>query len=82
MNELIIELKNPSATKNLGRNLARGLAKSTGIILLRGQLGAGKTTLTQGFVEEVAQSVAYVSSPTYAYMNTYPSDLAIYHFDL
>lgn len=51
------------------------------ILLLHGQLGAGKTTLTQ----QICKILGYqgeVQSPTYALVNEYPGDHMIYHMDL
>ncbi len=52
------------------------------ILLLKGNLGAGKTTFTQ-FLLRALGSEDEVSSPTYSIVNEYNSDLGkIYHFDL
>ena len=53
----------------LGRLLAHEL---TGVVLLIGDLGAGKTTLAKGIVEGVgATSADAVSSPTYTLIHEY-----------
>lgn len=53
------------------------------IITLSGELGAGKTTLTQHILSQLGIQEP-VASPTYAYVTSYitPSGLFIYHFDL
>ena len=52
------------------------------ILLLKGNLGAGKTTFTQYFVKELG-SDDEVSSPTYTIVNEYNSPKGkIFHFDL
>ncbi len=52
------------------------------LLLLKGNLGAGKTTFTSELVRQLGSQDA-VSSPTYALINTYyGKDLKIYHFDL
>ncbi|MHA6698134.1 tRNA (adenosine(37)-N6)-threonylcarbamoyltransferase complex ATPase subunit type 1 TsaE [Chryseobacterium sp. A301] len=52
------------------------------VLLLKGNLGAGKTTFTKELVRQLG-SPDSVSSPTYALVNTYQgSKLKIYHFDL
>lgn len=51
------------------------------IVLLNGDLGAGKTT----FVKYVAQALGYqdnVTSPTFTLLNTYDAMFPIYHFDM
>lgn len=52
-------------------------------ILLRGNLGAGKTTLTQWIARslEVGEE-QYVSSPSFALMHEYHGRLPIFHMDL
>ena len=52
------------------------------ILLLKGNLGAGKTTFTQ-FLLKNFDSTDEVSSPTYAIVNEYDSPRGkIFHFDL
>jgi tRNA threonylcarbamoyladenosine biosynthesis protein TsaE len=53
------------------------------IFLLKGQMGAGKTTLIKAFCQ-VMQISDQASSPTFAIVNEYlsPSHGLIYHFDL
>lgn len=52
------------------------------ILLLKGNLGAGKTTFTQFLLKNLGSSDE-VSSPTYAIVNEYDSPKGkIFHFDL
>lgn len=81
MTTKIVALKNTHATKALGQTIAHSLHHKPCLIFLVGDLGAGKTTLAQGFIEELAPG-SIVTSPTYAYMHTYHGALPIYHFDL
>lgn len=65
-------------TVELGRKLARELA---GVVLLIGNLGAGKTTLTKGIVEGLGAAAAdAVSSPTFTLIHQYGDD--VFHIDL
>ena len=48
------------------------------IVLLNGDLGAGKTTFTKGLAIGLGVEQT-ITSPTYAYMNDYDSKL--YHYD-
>ena len=67
------------------RRAAERIAKKINIgdiILLKGEMGAGKTTITKTIVKALG-SDDYVTSPTFAIMNVYKAkDMAIYHFDL
>lgn len=51
------------------------------IILFKGAMGAGKTTLIKALVKQVG-SLDVVTSPTFALMNEYlTTDCKIYHYD-
>lgn len=50
------------------------------VILLEGDLGAGKTTLTQGLAEGLGVAEPVVS-PTFILMRVYEGRLPLYHFD-
>lgn len=73
----------PDETIALGRNLAVFLAPPK-LVLLRGELGAGKTTLVKGIAEGFqAASQEDVTSPTFTLVHEYrgPS-VNVYHIDL
>jgi len=66
----------------LGRRLGRGLPKKQ-LVLLIGQLGAGKTTLAKGMVQGLqAASPDEVSSPTFTLIHEYGTEGRAYHVDL
>lgn len=53
------------------------------VVFLRGDLWAGKTTISQHIIRDIFWVSADITSPTYTYYNTYSSDKGdIYHFDL
>ena len=66
-----------------GRTLASQLAPPK-LVILRGDLGAGKTTLIKGIVEGFrAASVDHVTSPTFTLVHEFRAPAAdIYHIDL
>ncbi len=66
-----------------GRSLASELAPPL-VILLRGDLGAGKTTLVKGIAEGFAAASAEdVTSPTFTLIHEYRGPRAtLYHIDL
>ncbi len=78
-------LLNEDATITMGNQIAE-IVKSElnhGItVYLNGDLGAGKTTLTRGFVQGMGH-VGNVKSPTYTLVEPYELEQwNIYHFDL
>jgi tRNA threonylcarbamoyladenosine biosynthesis protein TsaE len=69
-------------TISLGERLARELLPQRGVVLLIGNLGAGKTTLAKGIVNGLgAAAVDEVSSPTFTLVHEY-GEGRVYHVDL
>src|SRR5580658_1735913 len=65
-----------------GREIGRRL-KPRVLVLLSGDLGAGKTTLTKGIVSGMgAASEDEVTSPTFTLVHVYGKAAKVYHADL
>jgi tRNA threonylcarbamoyladenosine biosynthesis protein TsaE len=75
--------KSAEETIALGRELASMLVPPK-IVVLRGDLGAGKTTLVKGITEGFrAASEEDVTSPTFTLIHEYRgASVAVYHIDL
>ena len=51
------------------------------IVLLNGDMGAGKSDFARGIIQSLGYRGA-VTSPTFTLMNEYPTEPNVYHFDL
>ena len=67
-------------TVELGRQIGKGL-KAGAVVALIGELGAGKTSFTQGIAEGLGVT-SYVKSPSFTIVNEYKGMLPVYHIDL
>ena len=68
-------------TKNLARDIASKVDKNT-VIVLSGELGAGKTKFVEGFLSYYGLENE-ISSPTFTIVNEYKnSQITIFHFDV
>ena len=64
-------------TLKIGENYAKTL-RGGDVVLLKGEMGAGKTAFTKGLAKGL-NVTKEILSPTYAYMNDY--DGVLYHYD-
>lgn len=62
----------PEATMRLGERIGRGL-RAGDLVLLHGELGAGKTCLVRGVARAMGIDPGDVNSPTYVLINEYPA---------
>ena len=80
-----VDLADEQATVEFGRSLAAQLVEQyegRGLVFLRGQLGAGKTTLVRGLLTALGHQGA-VKSPTYTLLEPYSyNGQDAFHFDL
>ena len=75
-------LPDEESTEALGMACAAGTPLG-GTWLLRGELGAGKTTWTRGFVAGLGGDPDQVASPTYAVLHRYQTPNGrVFHLDL
>ena len=80
---LVLISKSPMETLRIGRFLGSAL-RGGDCVALTGELGAGKTCLTQGIAGGLGVPDCYVvASPTFTLINEYPGkETALYHLDL
>ncbi|PVA07641.1 tRNA (adenosine(37)-N6)-threonylcarbamoyltransferase complex ATPase subunit type 1 TsaE [Thalassorhabdomicrobium marinisediminis] len=79
---LKLDLPSEEETAQLGRTLAR-LAIKGDVILLRGQIGAGKSALARAFIRARLGAEVEVPSPTFTLVQTYDAGpVEIWHADL
>jgi tRNA threonylcarbamoyladenosine biosynthesis protein TsaE len=77
----IVETSDSAQTEALGAELAAAL-KPGDIVLVRGELGAGKTTLVRGAAKALGVGEE-VTSPTFSIAHRYQgSDVSVSHLDL
>lgn len=77
----IIETYSEEETKQVAKNIASKMDKNQ-VIILNGELGAGKTKFTEGFLSYFGLENE-ISSPTFTIVNEYKNEnVNIYHFDV
>ena len=80
---MVLLSKSPEETFRIGRILADGL-EAGDVVALTGELGSGKTCLTQGIANGLGVPESYVvTSPTFTLINEYPGRrVDLYHLDV
>lgn len=68
-------------TVDAGRQLAARLGRGS-VVLLFGDLGAGKTALVRGLAQGLGADPEQVSSPTFTLIQEYSGRIRLYHVDL
>ena len=70
--QLHLLIETPDDMHDLGALLSQIATKRGDVLLLDGDLGAGKTCLSRGFVQTMVGQHERVTSPTYLLCNSYP----------
>ena len=78
--EVRVETTSAEETEQLGRDLARDLAPGD-LVLLKGEVGTGKSTLARSAMRELGVEGA-IPSPTFTIGRTYRGRMPISHLDL
>lgn len=73
--------KSAEETSKFAKEFANELAAGD-IVLLNGDLGAGKTVFVKAVTEKFSNGKNVAVSPTFTIVNTYETSPTIYHFDL
>jgi tRNA threonylcarbamoyladenosine biosynthesis protein TsaE len=82
MSRTEIVSSSPEETMEIGRRLAKQL-KPPALVLLSGELGSGKTTITKGIISGVgAAQEDEVTSPTFTLVHVFRNHVKVYHVDL
>ena len=80
--EFKIFLNNLKDTEKLAKKIAEVIVPQT-LILIRGKMGVGKTTLVRNIIQSLSNRKLIVSSPTFLIVNTYDlKRIRIWHYDL
>ena len=79
MKELILKTENINETHALGEKIGRAAERNM-VFTLEGDLGAGKTTLTQGIAKGL-DIKRNITSPTFTILKVYQGRMPLYHID-
>ena len=81
MSARVVETCSEADTQELARAMAARLVPGS-VLLLRGELGAGKTAFVRGLAEGLDVPDDQVSSPTFTLVQSYRGRLPLFHADL
>jgi tRNA threonylcarbamoyladenosine biosynthesis protein TsaE len=73
-----MKISSPVEMEALGKSMAAKL-KAGDVLLLKGELGAGKTTFTRGLA--AALGFTGITSPTFVISKIYPGEIPLIHVD-
>ena len=80
MSTVVLTSRSPAETRRIGVSLGRHV-EAGDVLLLSGDLGAGKTCLTQGIAMGLGIE-GYVRSPTFVLISIHNGLLPLYHIDI
>ena len=80
MSEVVVRTDRLEATQAVGEALA-GLVQPGDLVLLSGEMGAGKTALTQGLGRGLGVTDR-ITSPTFTIAHEYAGRLTVHHLDV
>lgn len=78
---ILFENADEKKLNELAKKISKVLFNGS-IVLLEGDLGAGKTTFTRYLVEALGGDKRKVTSPTFTVVNEYNAKFKVYHVDL
>ena len=82
MEERTVTSNSEAETMDIAAELA-GRLRGDEVILLSGELGAGKTVFTKGICRGLGlEDIHSVGSPSYTLVNIYSARVTVYHMDL
>ncbi len=83
MIERRLKTRSAAGTLALGQTLLELMLPAPRLVILRGDLGAGKTTLVKGIARALGVRADEVTSPTFTLVHEYAGTrLKLYHLDL
>jgi tRNA threonylcarbamoyladenosine biosynthesis protein TsaE len=78
-----LKTRSVAGTLALGQTIMELMLPTPRLVILRGDLGAGKTTLVKGIAQSLGASVDEVTSPTFTLVHEYQGTRRkLYHLDL
>ncbi|MEX2246766.1 MAG: tRNA (adenosine(37)-N6)-threonylcarbamoyltransferase complex ATPase subunit type 1 TsaE [Dehalococcoidia bacterium] len=80
MTQITLHTKTPGETRRIGERIGRRL-RAGDVVLLSGELGAGKTVLAQGIGRGLGVTDP-IKSSSFVIMNEYAGRVRLYHADL
>ena len=75
------ETRSAAETEEVAAELARGF-RGGEVVLLHGELGAGKTAFVRGLARGLGVDPGEVASPTFVLLTAYPGPMTLHHADL